>query len=100
MLAGINPTAWWNLLQQNFNQVAQSALTGGGLQDAAATAIKAAGGIAGAAMPRSTKPAAPTSAKAARGKAAKPASAPAPAARKPAAKPRRTPTRRAPKAGS
>jgi hypothetical protein len=102
MLAGINPTAWWNLLQQNFNQVAQSALTGGGLQDAAATAIKAAGGIAGAAMPRSTKPAAPApaSAKAARGKAAKPASAPAPAARKPAAKPRRTATRRAPKAGS
>jgi hypothetical protein len=104
MLAGINPTAWWNLLQQNFNQVAQSALTGGGLQDAAATAIKAAGGIAGAAMPRSTTPAspapAPASAKAARGKAAKPASAPAPAARKPAAKPRRTATRRAPKAGS
>ena len=30
MLTGINPTAWWNLLQQNFNQVAQAALTGGG----------------------------------------------------------------------
>jgi hypothetical protein len=98
MLPGINPTAWWNLLQQNFNQVAQAALTGGGLQDAAATAMKAAGGLAGAAMPRAMKSGAAGANRAADTKitrAPKP-----PAARKPAAKQRRTPASRAPKAGA
>jgi len=38
---GINPGIWWNLLQQNFNQVAEAALSGVGLQEAAASAIKA-----------------------------------------------------------
>ncbi|RPH44599.1 MAG: hypothetical protein EHM87_09880 [Burkholderiales bacterium] len=95
MLPGINPTAWWNLLQQNFNQVAQSALTGGGLQDAAVTAMKTAGELAGAAMPRAAKAgAAGTRA------APAPAARKAPAPRKPAAKPRRAPPKRAPKAGS
>jgi hypothetical protein len=104
MLPGINPTAWWSLLQQNFDQVAQAALTGGGLQDAAATAMKAAGGLAGAAMPRAMKPGA-AGAKATavtkttagtKGKGA----AKAPSARKPAAKRRRAPASRASKAGS
>lgn len=49
-LAGINPGAWWNLLQSNFNQVAEAALSGGGLQGVAANALKAAGDIAGAAV--------------------------------------------------
>jgi len=40
-LPGINPSAWWNLLQHNFNQVAEAALSGAGLQDAAVHAIKA-----------------------------------------------------------
>jgi len=104
MIAGINPGAWWNLLQQNFNQVAQAALTGGGLQDAAATAMKAAGGLAGAAMPRTRKPgAAGTKATAVTKTAAGTkvaGAAKAPAARKPAAKKRRAPAPRAPKAGS
>lgn len=104
MLPGINPTAWWNLLQQNFNQVAQAALTGGGLQDAAATAMKAAGGLAGAAMPRTRKPgAAGTKATAVTKTAAGTkvaGAAKAPAAPKPAAKKRRAPAPRAPKAGS
>jgi hypothetical protein len=47
-LAGINPTAWWNLLQQNFNQVAEAAMSGGGLQNAAVNAMKVAGSAAGA----------------------------------------------------
>jgi hypothetical protein len=42
MLPGINPTAWWNLLQQNFNQVAQAALSGTSLPAAAAGAAMAA----------------------------------------------------------
>jgi hypothetical protein len=43
MIAGINPGAWWNLLQQNFNQVAEAAMSGVGLQGAAAAgALKAA----------------------------------------------------------
>jgi hypothetical protein len=41
MLPGINPSAWWNLLQQNFNQVAQAALSGSGLQAATANLAKA-----------------------------------------------------------
>ncbi|MFM1990704.1 MAG: hypothetical protein RJA99_3661 [Pseudomonadota bacterium] len=94
-MPGINPGVWWNLLQQNFNQVAQAALSGGGLQDAAVTAMKAAGGLAGAAMP-GLGPAA--------GKpAAKPATKPvakAPAARKPAAKKKRAPARKAAKAAA
>lgn len=60
-LPGINPSVWWNLLQQNFNQVAQAALSGGDLQDAAATALKAASGIAGATPPREMPPTAPGS---------------------------------------
>lgn len=48
-IPGLDPSAWWNLLQQNFNQVAEAALTGGGLQGAAANALKTAGSIAGAA---------------------------------------------------
>ena len=36
LLPGIDPSAWWNLLQQNFNQVAEAALSGVGLQGAAA----------------------------------------------------------------
>ena len=47
-LAAINPTAWWNLLQQNFNQVAEAAMSGGGLQNAAVNAMKVAGSAAGA----------------------------------------------------
>jgi hypothetical protein len=104
MLPGINPTAWWNLLQQNFNLVAQAALSGGGLQDAAATAMKAAGGLAGAAMPRVMKPGA-AGAKVGAGSKVRAGTtvsrAPkAPVARKPAAKKRRAPAPRAPKAGS
>ncbi|MEI7446726.1 MAG: PhaM family polyhydroxyalkanoate granule multifunctional regulatory protein [Burkholderiales bacterium] len=98
MMPGINPGAWWNLLQQNFNQVAQAALSGGGLQDAAVTAMKAAGGLAGAAMPglggAVAKAAAPAKAAAAK-RAAK-----APAASKPAAKKKRAPARKAAKADS
>jgi hypothetical protein len=47
-LAAINPTAWWNLLQQNFNQVAEAAMSGVGLQNAAVNAMKVAGSAAGA----------------------------------------------------
>ena len=50
MLPGINPTAWWNLLQQNFNQVAQAALAGG-LQGVAVGAAKGAGPSAAASKP-------------------------------------------------
>ncbi|HYF59752.1 MAG TPA: PhaM family polyhydroxyalkanoate granule multifunctional regulatory protein, partial [Burkholderiaceae bacterium] len=35
-LPGISPGAWWNMLQQNFNQVAEAALSGVGLQGAVA----------------------------------------------------------------
>ena len=48
MIAGINPGAWWNLLQQNFNQVAEAAMSGVGLQNAAVNAMKVAGSAAGA----------------------------------------------------
>jgi len=37
VLPAINPGAWWNLLQQNFNQVAEAALSGVGLQAAPAS---------------------------------------------------------------
>ncbi len=88
MLPGINPTAWWNLLQQNFNQVAEAALSGVGLQNAAVSAMKAAGGAAGAVA-----------------KAAAPVPAGAPARRAAAgrapAKRKRAPAKpRAPKAGA
>lgn len=86
-LPGINPGAWWNLLQQNFNQVAQAALSGGGLQDAAVTAMKAAGGLGAAAVKAAAKPASPPVAKAR-------------AARKPAAKKKRAPARKAAKAAA
>jgi len=29
--AAVNPATWWNLLQNQFNQVAQSAISGAGL---------------------------------------------------------------------
>jgi len=56
MLAGINPGAWWNLLQQNFNQVAEAALSGVGLQGAALreATVAAAGGSASKATPKAT----------------------------------------------
>ena len=38
---GIDPGAWWNLLQGTFNQVAQAALTGTGLPGLAQTATPA-----------------------------------------------------------
>jgi hypothetical protein len=104
MLPGINPTVWWNMLQQNFNQVAQAALTGGGLQDAAATAMKAAGGLAGAARPRAMKPGAAgakaTAVTKTTGSTKGTGAAKTPAARKPPAKKRRAPAQRAPRAGS
>lgn len=34
-VAGLDATAWWNILQNNFNQVAQAALSGSGLPGAA-----------------------------------------------------------------
>jgi hypothetical protein len=53
-MAAINPGAWWSLLQQNFNQVAEAAMSGVGLQGAAA-----AGALKGAARaPSAPKPAA------------------------------------------
>jgi hypothetical protein len=51
-LPGINPTAWWNLLQQNFNQVAEAAMSGVGLQNAAVNAMK----VAGSAVAKATAP--------------------------------------------
>jgi hypothetical protein len=42
VLPAINPGAWWNLLQQNFNQVAEAALSGVGLQAAVPSASTAA----------------------------------------------------------
>ncbi len=92
MLPGISPGAWWNLLQQNFNQVAEAALSGVGLQNAAVSAIRAAGDAAGA-VARATAPAQPrASAK------AKPARAPAGRAPSKAAKKKRAPAKpRAPK---
>lgn len=100
MMPGINPGAWWNLLQSNFNQVAQAALSGGGLQDAAVTAMKAAGGLAGAAMPGLAGAGRPGrgAAKPAAKKATAEGAAKTPAARKPAAKKKRAPARKATKA--
>jgi hypothetical protein len=81
MLPGINPTAWWNLLQQNFNQVAEAALSGVGLQNAAVDALKAAGAAAGSIPTAKPKTAAPARAPAKRapagGAAAKRTRAPA-----------------------
>jgi hypothetical protein len=70
-LPGIDPSAWWNLLQANFNQVAEAALSGGGLQGVAASALKAAGDMAGSMAEAAVAAATPAAA--------------APAARKPAA---------------
>ncbi|MFN8839404.1 MAG: PhaM family polyhydroxyalkanoate granule multifunctional regulatory protein [Burkholderiales bacterium] len=80
-LAGISPTAWWNLLQQNFNQVAEAAMSGGGLQNAAVNAMKVAGSAAGEVA-----------------KAAAPKPARAPAKRVPAKRKRAPSKPRAPKA--
>jgi hypothetical protein len=81
-LAAINPTAWWNLLQQNFNQVAEAAMSGGGLQNAAVNAMKVAGSAAGAVAKAAAAP--------------KPARAPA--KRAPAKRKRAPAKARAPKA--
>jgi hypothetical protein len=80
-LSAISPTAWWNLLQQNFNQVAEAAMSGGGLQNAAVNAMKVAGSAAGAVA-----------------KAAAPKSAHTPAKRTPAKRKRAPSKPRAPKA--
>jgi hypothetical protein len=81
-LPGINPTAWWNMLQQNFNQVAEAAMSGGGLQNAAVNAMKVAGSAAGAVAKAAAAP--------------KPARAPA--KRAPAKRKRAPAKARAPKA--
>jgi hypothetical protein len=98
-MPGLDPTAWWSMLQQNFNQVAEAALTGGGLQGAAANALKTAGSIAGAAARGAT--AATAVAAGAAGKAASGATpAPAPARKRAAATKRAAPTRpKTPRAG-
>jgi hypothetical protein len=98
-MPGLDPTAWWSMLQQNFNQVAEAALTGGGLQGAAANALKTAGSIAGAAARGAT--AATTGAAGAAGKTAPGAApAPAPARKRAAATKRAAPTRpKTPRAG-
>jgi hypothetical protein len=83
-LPGINPGAWWNMLQQNFNQVAEAALSGVGLQNAAVNAMKAAGSAAGAVARAAAPTGAPASARA--------RSAPAQAGRAPA---RRAPAKAA-----
>jgi hypothetical protein len=88
-LPAINPGAWWNLLQQNFNQVAEAALSGVGLQGPGTP--KAADGAAPRTARQAGSPAqAAQAAQAARGKPrgkAAPAPAPAPA-RRPAARKR------------
>jgi hypothetical protein len=55
MMPGINPSAWWNLLQQNFNQVAEAALSGVGLQGVTTTASTPAASTAAATAPRAGK---------------------------------------------
>lgn len=95
MLPGINPSAWWNLLQQNFNQVAEAAMSGVGLQNAAVNAMKAAGTAAGAVAkaagttgaPRPVRSATPAPAPAARRAPAKKKAKRAPAKAKPARTP-------------
>ena len=67
MLPGINPTAWGTLLQQNFNQVAEAAMSGVGLQNAAVSAMKAAGSAAGAVAKTTAARPAPAPAKRAAG---------------------------------
>lgn len=55
--AAINPAAWWNLLQSQFSQVAQAAMTGAGAaQSSSASAADA--GAAKARRPAARKPAA------------------------------------------
>jgi len=94
MLPGINPTAWWNLLQQNFNQVAQAALSGSSLPAAAAGAAMAAakgasdGAKAAAARAKASGPAPARKRAAAQAPAKAPAKAPAQRKRATAAKPR------------
>lgn len=56
-LPAINPGAWWNLLQHNFNQVAEAALSGVGLQGASRPAERAATGAGPAAREPAAKPA-------------------------------------------
>jgi hypothetical protein len=70
MMAGINPGAWWNLLQQNFNQVAEAAMSGVGLQGAAAAgALKAAADATAPRAASAPKPAAGAKAPAAKKRA-------------------------------
>ena len=69
--ASVNPAAWWNLLQSQFNQITQAAIAGAGLTSAGAAARP----------PADADRAAPQRAGRARGKAA--------AAGKPAKKPAR-----------
>ncbi len=58
-VAAVNPAAWWNLLQSQFNQVAQAAMTGAGLGEAGQAAKRASAGArqAGGAgkTPRATR---------------------------------------------
>jgi hypothetical protein len=97
-MPGINPGVWWNLLQQNFNQVAEAALSGVGLQGAATGALKAAADAAkrSRATPATGSAPDPVAAKAA--KAAKPAKAPAARRRAPARQDPASPPK-APRAG-
>lgn len=59
--AAINPAAWWNLLQSQFSQVAQAAMTGAGATQASSASASASAADAGAAKarrPAARKPAA------------------------------------------
>lgn len=74
--AAVNPAAWWNLLQSQFNQVAQAAMTGAGLGEAVSAVSSRAKGTA----PK--RPAATATAKKPGGSARPRAKTKSPAARK------------------
>ena len=76
--AAVNPATWWNLLQSQFNQVAQSAISGAGLAVPAEPAKSEA-----VARPRGK---AGTRSKAGPAPGARKATARKPAARKPASR--------------
>jgi hypothetical protein len=99
-MPGLDPSAWWNMLQQNFNQVAEAALSGGGLQGAAANALKTAGSIAGAAARTAASAASGASGASSASSASTPSAKPA-ATRKrtPAAKPAAPTRTKTPRAG-
>ena len=82
--AAVNPATWWNLLQNQFNQVAQSAISGAGLAVPAEAPPAGAGSAArtGKAAAKSGSAPAPDARKSAGRKIA----ARKPAARKPAAR--------------